>query len=307
MFQIIFLYAIFAAMTFVNSAIMESNPYPLLIATLRALMSGIVIMSYFVIFQFQSLKNFTLTTKEWHYLLGYALLIHTVSMYGFSYAALYASPVIICFLYATAPFITAIIEYFYHAQTLNVKKFIGLLVGLIGLVIILIQSNSMQHTATVYKHSIFADIAILVSMIFFCFGWILFKQLITSTQQNVALVNSISMLIGGTLSLGLTFLTYQQNLWTQTYSPNFLWLVSLFLLSSLATYSLYAKLLKKYSATFMSFSGFLEPAFAMLYGPFLIGYKIQVIDGISFGILLLGLYLFYQEELNDLKQTFEKS
>ena len=112
MILVIILYAIFAAMTFINTSLMSSDPYPVLVGMLRAFGSGIIILSFVGIFSKQKIRDLKLSRRQWYLLMAYGILIHALGMCGFSYGAMYASPITICFLYASAPFLTAILLYF---------------------------------------------------------------------------------------------------------------------------------------------------------------------------------------------------
>ena len=68
-------------------------------------------------------------------------------------------------------------------------------------------------------------------------------------------------------------------------------------ISNILCHNLYAGLLKKYSATFMSFTSFLRPLFAALYGWAFFQEKISWHFYTSAIIVFIGLYIFYQDEL----------
>ncbi|MCV5950917.1 DMT family transporter, partial [Escherichia coli] len=74
-------------------------------------------------------------------------------------------------------------------------------------------------------------------------------------------------------------------------------------------YNLYGTLLKRYSATFMSFAGFTTPLFTALFGWLVLGEIVTWPFYVSFCIVLLGLVLFDQEELKQSYQlaTLEKA
>jgi drug/metabolite transporter (DMT)-like permease len=61
---------------------------------------------------------------------------------------------------------------------------------------------------------------------------------------------------------------------------------------------MYASLLKKYTATFMSFAGFIAPLFTALYGWAFLGEIITWHFYASSAIVFVGLFLFYKDELN---------
>lgn len=299
MILVIILYAIFSGMTFINSALMESNPYPSIVGMFRAVCSGALILAFFALFYRKQLRTFYLTTQQWWWLFLYGLLIHAVGMFGFSWAVLYGNPVTLCFIFATAPFLTALIQYTEGKETLTKQKMLGLLVGLIGLLPILLQDVSLgSHCAAQNSCSWMMGSGVAIaSMVLFCYGWVVFKRLLHTSTVSVFLLNGVAMLIGGLLS-SVSFVAYYGSSVSQiSLSSDFWYLILLFLAANIITYSLYAYLLTIFSPTFISFAGFLEPAFGMVYGALITQYAISWHHAISFLVLFLGLYLFYLDEL----------
>lgn len=297
MILVIVLYAVFAGMTFINTSLMSSDPYPVLVGMFRALGSGMIMVMFMTLLGKQKLRTLKLSSHQWHLLISYGILIHTLGMCGFSYGAMYASPITICFLYASAPFLTAILLYLYSGTILSKAKLMGLFIGLIGLLPIIFKTSTSHMSLAVMDKAWLGNIIVLISMIFFCWGWILFNKLIHSCSHEVQLLNGIAMIIGGIVSAVLAIIIYGNKMFELPISDNFTQLIILFVVSSLLTYSLYAYLLQHFSPTFISFAGFLEPAFALLYGMLWFGYSVQIADVISFIVLFFGLYIFYRQEL----------
>jgi drug/metabolite transporter (DMT)-like permease len=75
-------------------------------------------------------------------------------------------------------------------------------------------------------------------------------------------------------------------------------------ISNILCHNIYASLLKKYSATFMSFTSFLSPLFAALYGWAFFQEIISWHFYLSIIVVLIGLYIFYQDELKS-KSNYE--
>lgn len=296
MLLVFILYAVFAGMTFINSSLMVSDPYPLLVGMFRALGSGVIILFYLALSRSFTFNKLKLSREQWFYLIGYGILVHALAMFGFSCGVMYANPITVCFLYATGPFITAMLLYFYEGVVLTKIKVLGLIIGFIGLAPILFKNIAVAEISN-SGHELLGNVIVLVSMIFFCFGWILFKKLISSASSSVQLLNGIAMVIGGILSAITILLLYGTSIVNIPLSANFNVLLFLFVFSSLITYCLYAYLLETFSPTFISFAGFLEPAFALLYGMLFFGYSINRTDIIGFITLSLGLYIFYRQEL----------
>jgi drug/metabolite transporter (DMT)-like permease len=69
------------------------------------------------------------------------------------------------------------------------------------------------------------------------------------------------------------------------------------IIANIIFYNLYGYLLHFYSATWLSFVGFITPLFAALYGWLFLNETIGWAYFISIFIVFWGLYLFYQDEL----------
>jgi drug/metabolite transporter (DMT)-like permease len=131
------------------------------------------------------------------------------------------------------------------------------------------------------------------------YGWILLRQMTSTYQVSPLLANGYSMLIGGGIALGHSLLVEQWDPIPVTNMNEFiLSATGLIIVSNLMAYNLYGYLLRRYTATFMSFAGFTTPLFAAVFGWFFLGEEITWSFVVSFVIVSSGLYLFYQEELH---------
>lgn len=301
MILIFVLYAVFSAMTFINSALMASNPYPFIVGMIRALGSSFLLLGYAWLFCRKALIGFRCSWADWKDLLTYGILIHAFVMCGFSYAVQYADPVSICFIVASAPFLTAFIQYLQGSERLNQQKLLGLLVGFCGLVPILYSSGELNKQPRVDGLAWWGNLIAFLAMIVFCYGWIVLKKFLKRHTYPLQIINGIAMLIGGFVSTIIVLLVHGPSFISVPFSTDFPMLMTAFLASSLMTYMLYAHLLTVYSTTFISFAGFLEPALGLLYGVLFWGYPISVSAYVSLIVLFLGLLIFYKEELKELR------
>jgi len=297
MFVIIVLYAVFSAMTFINSSLMATNPYPFFVGMLRALGSSVILLSYSWFFLRKQTMQFSLTKRGWLLLLTYGVLIHAFVMCGFSYSMQYADPVTVCFIVASGPFLTAIIQYFRGQEYLTYKKVIGLLVGFVGLIPILMLSQHGGSDLLNPELKWWGNLISLLSMLVFSYGWIVLKQFLKEFSHPIQLINGIAMLVGGLISAVFVYFVHGLSVFSLKFSPDFPVLMTAFLASSLLTYMLYVYLLSRYSPTFISFAGFLEPAFGLFYGAAFMGYSVTGNALFALLILFSGLYIFYLEEL----------
>lgn len=106
------------------------------------------------------------------------------------------------------------------------------------------------------------------------------------------------MLIGGLLILiSSPFIDRWNPLPYTQFLPFFGYTIIMVIFSNLIAYNWYVKLLRKYSATFIAFVGFTQPLYVAVYSYFLLGELISWQFFVSMAFIVLGLYVFYREEL----------
>lgn len=298
MILIAVLYAVFAAMTFINSNLMLGNPYPFFVGMLRAFGSFFFLFSYLLLFNRAALDNLALPRSGWKDLFIFGGLVHGLVMCGLSFSVQYTDPVNVCFILAMSPFITAIMQYFMGHETLTTKKVLGLLVGFAGVIPILLQSDHGAYADVPHHLELLGSVVCFASTVLFAYGWIAMKRFLSvHGHHSITVINSIAMFVGGCVSLFFYILTQNTALFSLSLSADFPHLMTAFVFSSTLTYMIYASLLKTYSATFIAFAGFLEPVFGMLYGAAYMGYKVNAVSVGAIVVLFIGLYIFYREEL----------
>ena len=116
-------------------------------------------------------------------------------------------------------------------------------------------------------------------------------------KKESLLLSGIAMTIGGGIALFCSLLFKVPDSTMKLLFVEHGLLVALFVVMTTCTYGLYSYLLTKYSPTFLSFAGFLDPVFGTLLGVLFFGYPFHLIFIVSFILLFVGLYLFYREEL----------
>ena len=299
MILIAVLYAVFAGMTFINSKLMLTNPFPFFAGMLRSIGSSVLLFGYAWFVHKKLLKSFFLPIRGIRDILIFGALVHGFAMCGFSYSVQYITPVKLCFIVALSPFITALIQYFTGEEKLSRRKIIGLAIGFIGLIPILLTSEEGGDYSNISAtFGAIGTIVCVISVISFAYGWISMKRFLRDfSDYPIEFANSIAMLTGGCISFVLFVLFDHLKMARMEFSPDFPLLMLAFILSSLATYSLYAYLLRKFSTTFIAFAGFLEPVFGMLLGVAYLGHKITFVSIGALLVLSVGLYIFYKEEL----------
>ncbi|MFA6119125.1 MAG: DMT family transporter [Parachlamydiales bacterium] len=270
---------------------------PLFFTASRMLFASFLILGYLFIKKRADLK---FTIKQ-----GFAiLLLAMLSMYfpnALEYYGLqHLSAAKTCFIYSLTPFFAAFFSYLHFNEKMNPKKWLGMIIGFIGVMpIFFIQTGSENITTSFLKIS-YPELAVIGATIFSVYGWVLLRILVKDNSLSPLTANSYGMLIGGILAL---IHSYFFDAWnpipvTSGSGANFLQgLVIITLISNVICYNLYGFLLKKYTATFMSFVGLLSPIFASLSEWLFLKTPPSPIILVSTFVIIFGLWIIYKEEL----------
>ncbi|HLC07481.1 MAG TPA: DMT family transporter [Candidatus Babeliales bacterium] len=272
---------------------------PLFLSGTRMLIAGTILLAYEY-----CLPSAEFKFKRKHFWIFAQIIV--LGMYATYALRLYALRVLpvwkVSFFYNFSPFLTALYAYLLFNQRLSVKQWIGLSVGLFGMLPILISQSPAEAVEFFYisKYEVF----LMISVSLHCYSWILIQKLVRYKNYQTSIVNGICMASGGLLSLANAYVLEGP---AQISDPAAFYkgLIIMIFISNILCHNIYAGLLKKYSATFMSFTSFLSPLFAALYGWAFFQEKISWHFYISIIIVLAGLYIFYQDELKH-KSNFEE-
>ena len=115
---------------------------------------------------------------------------------------------------------------------------------------------------------------------------------------NIVSQKKFAKLVTGILSLVASLFFETWNPIPVTNFANFFWLtILIIIIGNFICYNLYGLLLKRYTATFLSFAGFSIPLFTVLLQCIFFASGITLDFFISAFFASLGLFVFYQEEL----------
>lgn len=145
------------------------------------------------------------------------------------------------------------------------------------------------------------EIAIVGSVASFAYNLIALQVLVKHRGCPAILANGVTMLMGGFLALGSA--TLFEHPWIKKEPWTFAGFMALqIVISNLICSNLQANLLKHYSPTFMAFAGFLAPLCAAFFGWLFLNEKMYVQYFISLVLVLIGLIIFYLDEVRKHKQ-----
>lgn len=297
---IILLQALFAT-SFPMGKYLMNFASPLFLSGTRMLLAGSILLAYEYC---RSSAQVVLQRKHW-WIFAQITVLGMYATYALRLYALRVLPVWkVSFFYNFSPFLTALYAYLLFNQHLSMKQWIGLSVGLIGMIPMLISSSPAEATMGEFFYISQYEIFLIVSVSLHCYSWILIQKLVRHKNYQTSLVTGITMASGGFISL---LNSYALEGMPNVSDPS-AFCKGLFIMvfvSNILCHNIYAGLLKKYSATFMSFTSFLSPIFAALYGWAFFQEKISWHFYVSIIIVLIGLYIFYQDELKH-KTDFEE-
>jgi drug/metabolite transporter (DMT)-like permease len=294
MLFVILLYALFASVFTIAKAGLEYSQ-PFFLVGSRMFLAGILMLSYQYIFQ----RTHFIFRKEhlWRIIRLAIFNIYLTNVFEF-WGLKYLTSFKTCFIYSLSPFVSALFSYFMLAEKMNLKKWIGLIVGFIGFAPILLHETSVEEQAGHFFMLSWAEVAVMLAAICSVYGWILLKQLVDENGYSPFMVNGLSMVMGGSSALIHSLFTERWSPVPVTdYIPFFECALALIVISNLICYNLYGFLLKRYSATFISFAGFTTPLFTALFGWIYLGEIVYWPFYLSAFIVFIGLLTFYQEEL----------
>lgn len=292
----IFMYAIWSSIFSLGKLALENSP-PIFLTGFRMFFAGIILTGWLGFKNFKSLK---IGKKQILPLLALAIfsiyLTNILEFWGLQHLTAAKA----CFIYSLSPFFAAIFSYIHFKEKINTKKIIGMVIGFFGFLPVLMIQTKSEDLFSAFSLLSWPEIAIMGAALFSVYGWVLLRIIVKNHTLSPLYANGYSMLIGGTLALIHSFFIDH---WDPTPIPDgkilpFCQGVALIILvSNIFCYNLYGLLLKRFTATFLSFLGLLSPIFASLNSWIILGEKPSWIILASTGIVSLGLFLVYQAEL----------
>lgn len=275
--------------------ILLNHTSPLLLTGIRMFIAGIILLAY----QYFSPREHFKFRKE--HILDYAQIIFfgVYVTYILRFWALRDLPSYkAVFLYNISPFATAIYSYLILNERITKKQIVGLIIGFLGLIPILLTSSKPEQLTGELFFISWQEWAIIVSVFASSYSWILVRKMIRKKNYAPAMINGITMTAGGILALFTAFFT--EGAFYITKPEEFIGLLLVvILISNIICHNMYGHLLRTYTATFISFAGFLSPLFAAFYGWAFLQETITWNFYCSASIVFVGLLIFYQDELRN--------
>jgi drug/metabolite transporter (DMT)-like permease len=254
-------------------------------------------------------RSLSIEKKDWP-LITRIIIFHIFSAYVLEFWALqYVTSAKACLLYNLSPFITALFSYFLFAEKVVTRQVYGLIIGFLGFIPILLSQTPLEKAEFHIGFLSWPEMALILSVTSSAYGWMTMKKLLNRGYSFV-LINGIGMLGGGILSLcgsllidGLPVinnvplvipaLVKYVGLCGENICMLTLYTIMIIIIANIIGYNLYAHLLSQYSATFLSFAGFVTPLFAAMLGWIFLHESVTWHFFATLLLVLCGLYLFH--------------
>ncbi len=293
MYLVFVLYALFASV-FTIGKVALSSASPFFIVGTRMALAGLVMVTFQLI---KDRKAFKMNMQSMLSVALFALLgIYLTNVCEF-WSLQFLTSAKTCFLYSAIPFVSAFFSYLILKETMTKKKWWGLGIGMIGILPIMLSGATMSQVGGIFIFS-WPEVVMMIAIVTSALGWIYLRKTVAHQTINLFVANGLGMLIGGIVTLGHSYFVEVWNPvpvvdWSGFIKSG----IALLIVSNLLAYNLYGFLLKRYSATFMSFAGLSTPFFAALFGWMFLGEIVPWPLWAGLSILSIGLVLFHQEEI----------
>jgi drug/metabolite transporter (DMT)-like permease len=294
MFLIAVMYLFFAATFPVGKIVLDYTDSIMFLTGIRMLIGGALILAY---------RKFTGSNKsepkverrDWIYIFKNGLFGFYIAFVLEFWALRYIQSIKINLFWSFSPFVAALMGYIFLREKLYLKKWMGLIVGFMGMLIMLLGKEGVAAGKTMFQISL-PEVAMLGAVVSATYAWF-FVQNLTRRGHSISLISGVSMVLSGVMCLATHYIINPNNLMPITGQGAF-WtgVFVLIVISNFIAFPLYSYLLKFYTVTFMSLAGLLCPVFGTIIGWFLLGETITIAMAIGFIAVAAGMSLFYLEE-----------
>jgi drug/metabolite transporter (DMT)-like permease len=301
MWLVFFCFALFASGIFVNKLILFSMS-PAMLSGLRMLISGIII----IVGNWQSYKSGMLRKilENWKVFFGITLFTNLFPTLLKAYAVQNMGLSKAGFLGSIDPFITAFYAYILINEKLSMKKWVGILLGFCGAVMLFSVKSPVEDALGTFLNISYPSLAAIASVAISRLGWMFVQKEMRKNDFSAFDINGVVMTGAGLFAFASiplwNFLGISKEAFSFAASLDlklFMLLTYTIIAGNLLAYNLYSYLLKHNSATLVSLAGATVPIYLTLLGYFFLGEPITKMLIGSAGIIILGVFVFYYDDM----------
>ena len=290
------MYAVWSSVFSLGKIALSVSP-PLFLTASRMLLASVLLLG------FLALKNraaFKVTKQQFFFIVLYALFgIYLTNAFEF-WSLQHLTVAKTCFIYSLCPFFSAFFSYLHFGEKMNGRKWLGLVVGLSGIIPVLAMQKGGGELLSTIPFVSWPELAMIGAAICTVYGWIIMRLIVKDSTSSPLMINGSGMLIGGVIALVHSLIVEP---WAPlpvaaSHMGGFAQgIVLMTIISNIICSNLYGLLLKKFTATFLSFMGLLCPIFASISSWFLIGEAPSPTIFVSTAIVSIGAWLVHSAEL----------
>lgn len=293
---VVFMYAVWSSVFSLGKMTLQYCP-PLFLTGARMVLGGLLLLGFLAIFKRSALKLnraqiFSITLLAFFSI----YLTNALEFWGLQYLSAAKT----CFIYSLSPFFAALFSYLHFNEKMNGRKWLGLCIGFLGFIPVLLTQTGSEELFNAFIFFSWPSLAIMGAALCSVYGWVVLRLVVKDHAISPLMANGASMLFGGLLAFGHSFLVEGWDplpFQVANLGPVVKGTLLMTLISNIICYNLYGLLLKRFTATFLSFVGLLSPVFASLNGLIFLGEPISWTILLSTGVVSLGLWIVYHAEL----------
>ena len=293
---VIALYAVWSSVFSIGKIALSYSP-PFFLTGARMLLGGAILFAVLCLFRRAAMR----ITRYQFFALCLLAFFSTYLSNAFEFWGLqHLSAAKACFIYSLSPFFAALFSYLHFNERMTGRKWIGLGIGFIAIVPILAVQTGSEGLIGGLGIFSWAELALLGAVLASSYGWVLLRLLVKDSAISPLMTNASSMLIGGCMALVHSWIVEPWNplpIASQNTIPFLNSILLLTLISNIVCYNVYGYLLRRFTATVLSFVGLLSPVFASLTSWLLLGEAPNPVIFAGTGLFMLGLWLVYSSEL----------
>ncbi|NGX39424.1 MAG: S-adenosylmethionine/S-adenosylhomocysteine transporter [Chlamydiae bacterium] len=270
---------------------------PLFLTSVRMLLAGVLMLAYITL---RKRSSFRMGRAQWLSIGLLALmsifLTNVLEFWGLQYLSAAKT----CFIYSLSPFFAALFSYLHFKEKMTRRKWLGMGIGVLGVVPVLITQTGSEELLNAFSFFTWPTLAIMGAALFSVYGWVILRLVVKDHEISPIMANGSSMLLGGTMALITSLFVDTWNpvpVASGGMTPFVFGTLGMTFLYNIVCYNLYGWMLKRFTATFLSFMGLLSPVFASLTGWIFLGELPSWQILLSTGVVSIGLWIVYQAEL----------
>lgn len=293
---VVFLYATWSSVFAFGKIALEFST-PLFLTASRMILAGVLMIGFML---WRDRNAFKMNWRQWTSIGFLALFSIYLTNFLEFWGLQYLSAAKTCFIYSLSPFLAALFSYIHFKEKMNKHKWIGMLIGFAGIIPVLMTQTGSEELLNAFSFFTWPTLAIIGAAIFSVYGWVILRLVVKNHEISPVMANGNSMLIGGLMALITSLFIDTWNpipVAQGAFTPYILSTLGMTALYNILCYNLYGFLLRRFTATFLSFMGLLSPIFASLTGWLFLGEAPSWQILASTGIVSIGLFFFYRAEL----------